>query len=318
MKIAFVMDPLEKLRVPWDTSTTLLMECQRRGFSVYTATISDLFIHGGHAMARLTQTEFHSQTGYHRCGSPKDMSLGSLSLLWMRKDPPIDRAYLDACQILSQVPRGVPVINPPLQLMSKNEKLFALEFRHWTAPTLVTASVQSLGRFLQEMEGRMVVKPLHNRGGRGVRLLEKRDRRWKKILERMTRGGTHPILAQEFLPEAISQGSKRILFVDGRPLPPFLRLPPANVLQGQALRGEKEAPCSLTPLETKMCRELGAVFRRLGLFFVGIDLIGGKLIEINITSPAGIPELNKLYGGNYEAQIIDAMIRKYFSDWRKR
>lgn len=317
MKIAFVMDPLETLRIPWDTSTTLLAECQRRGFAVYTATPADLFIRDGVARGRLTRTEFHPRSLYRRRGSPREMDLASLHILWMRKDPPVDLAYLTACQILAQVPRSVPVLNPPLHLISKNEKLFALEFRRWIPATLVSASVQSLGRFLQEMGGQVVVKPLHNRGGRGVRLLERKNRSWKKILEQMTRRGTHPILAQEFLPEALSQGSKRILFVDGHPLPPFLRLPPANVLQGQASRGEKEAPCALTLREKEMCRELGAVFRRLGLFFVGIDVIGGKLIEINITSPAGIPELNALYGGRQEKQIIDAMIRKYFPGWRR-
>lgn len=301
MKIAFVMDPLEKLRRRWDTSSSLAAECQRRGWKVFTCTPADLHWAAGGVVANLTRTKF-SPGGARRVGSPKPVSLSTMNVVWMRKDPPVDLAYLTACQLLAQIPRPTVVVNNPQSLQTLNEKLFPLDFPKWIPPTLVSRSPAQLRQFLRRQKGKLVLKPLHQRGGRGVRLVRK-----------IPAGRQNDfILAQAFLPAALTQGNKRVLFVDGRLLGVFLRTPPANPLRGEPVRGETELPTRLTRREKAICQSLSAAFRKHRLFFVGIDLIQERLIEINITSPAGIPELNAVHGGHFEKRVIDALCRKFF------
>lgn len=311
MKIAFILDPLETLRLPWDTSSVLLAECQRREFEIYTATPEDLSWKPQGVTAKLAPTRLDSVQGYRRLSPAREMPLSRLDGVWMRKDPPVNLAYLTCCQLLALASRNTAVINNPRLLQTKNEKLYALEFPQAVPPSLVSHSASELGKFLQVQGGKMVIKPLHSRGGRGVELLRKTDKKWRQKISRLTSNGKKIILAQRFLPQAVSEGSKRVLFVDGKMLPPFLRLPTRGMLRGKAIRGEKEIACQLTTTEKIICRTLGRSFRRENLFFVGIDLIGERLIEINITSPAGIPELNALYGGRFERSVIDAWVRKF-------
>lgn len=311
MNTLFIIDSPNKIKMPWDTTLVLAQECQKRKWKVYFAQPSQLYLRSGKLFCEASQFVLNFKRGTFRFLSKQTLSAGKLNLIWMRKDPPVDKSYIQTCQLLTMVPSSTRVLNNPHSLMIKNEKLFSLEFEKYIPKTIVTQQTGLLHEFLKNQK-KAVLKPLHQRASLGIRLLSAKDfpnlKSWKKIRD----NESAYIMLQEYLPAALTEGDKRILLVNGKPIGAFIRPPTPETLGGDSKHYVADLSTRLTKREYQLCRCLKPILKRLGLFFVGIDVIDDKLIEINITSPAGIPELNRLYSENHEKIVIDSLVRKFF------
>jgi glutathione synthase len=223
----------------------------------------------------------------------------------MRKDPPFDLDFYFATQLLSLVdPRRTLVINRPSGLREANEKLYALRFPEVTPKTVVTADMLRLREFLEELGGEMIIKPLDGCGGAGVFHLHRSDRNLTSILETATQNGSRLIMGQQYLPE-VRQGDKRLIVLDGEPLGGVLRVPREDEHRGNIHVGGQVVRSEVTDRDREICRRLAPSLKADGLYFVGLDIIGGWLTEVNVTSPTGVQEIDRLDGVNLEAKVID-------------
>ena len=305
----FVVDPIARLRPTKDSSVALMQAAQRAGQQVWVATPADLSVTGlepGHeplvwaqpvelADIRPTPEGWHVPEPWVVLGEPRWLPLGHFPRVWMRKDPPVDEAYLYATHLLELAAfQGVRVLNHPAALRSWNEKLGALRYSHLMAPTLVSAQVEQLAAFARD-HGDVVLKPLGGRAGQGVVRSHGGAPGLKALLELVTQQQQLPVMVQAFLP-AVTAGDKRILLVDGEPLGAVNRRPAAGEFRSNLAVGGEPEPTELTDQERRICTELAPALRAEGLFFVGIDVIDGRLSEINVTSPTGVREVERLGG----------------------
>lgn len=304
-----MIDSVKELKFPWDTTSFLASASQALG-AIYFCHPKDLFWDKNNVWAHALNAKINPKKGMTLNKKKQTLSLNQFQIVWMRKDPPIDANYIQTCQLLALAPPSTLVLNNPQTLMLKNEKLFALEFQKWIPQTIVSRDKNELHSFLQK-QSKVVIKPLDNRGSIGVRLISKKEFASKSKWLDVTNNESAYIMAQEYLPEAITQGDKRIVLIDGKPIGAFLRPATPETLKGRGLSYVSDLPTELTLKEKQLCRDLAPQLKKLGLFFVGIDVIAEKLIEINITSPAGIPELNHLYGKSFEKEIFDLLYRKF-------
>jgi glutathione synthase len=228
-----------------------------------------------------------------------------VDVAFQRKDPPVDPAYIAATQILGTCSKTL-ILNRPEAILAFNEKLFALHFPDLMPKTTVTRRISELRSFMQAQGGEMIVKPLDGKGGEGIFHLVDGEKNISSILEQSTQFGTHLVMAQEYLP-AIRQGDKRILLLDGEPIGAVSRVPADAEVRANLHVGGRAEKADLTPGDLEIIRRVGPVLKREGLFFVGIDVIGDRLTEINVTSPTGIQEINALDSACLEAIVIDAV-----------
>ena len=247
--------------------------------------------------------------GFER-GDWAERSLGDFDVVWMRKDPPFDMTYIFTTYLLDLVPPRTLVLNHPAGLRSRNEKLFAAAFVDLTPPTLISRDARRILAFTEALPGRVVLKPWDGNGGRGVLVSQRGDPNLRSMVELLTDNGRSFILAQQHLPE-IAEGDKRIILVDGEPGGAVLRVPGHGDHRGNLHVGATAHPTTLTPRELEICARIGPTLRREGLVFVGIDVIGGCLTEINVTSPTGIQEVNRFDGVALEARIVDAALSRH-------
>ena len=303
----FVMDPVESLDIAGDTTFVLMLEAQRRGMRVLEAHPDGLEVDGGRVLARVRPLQVRREPGRHfEAGEWTRLDLDAeADLVLQRKDPPVDAAYITATQILALCRRAL-VLNRPAGILAANEKLYALGFADLMPPTRVTASIASLEGFLEEQGGEMIVKPLDGRGGEGIFHVHREDRNRRSILEQSTAFGTKTVMAQAYL-EAVRQGDKRILLVDGEPLGCVLRVPDVGEHRANFHVGGRAARAELDAADRRIVERLAPSLRRDGLFFVGIDVIGGLLTEVNVTSPTGVQEIDRLEGRQLESDILDAL-----------
>lgn len=307
--ILFVMDPIERIRVEKDSTFAMLLECRRRGWNTHTCGIGDLYVLDGEPFATAERVHvFDDPRRWFEREKAAERALAGFSAVFMRKDPPFDNEYLYATLILDLAKaRGCPVVNDPQALRDCNEKLFTAWFPQCCVPTLVTRDLDRLRRFAAE-QGALVVKPLDTMGGESVFRIAPGDPNTNVILETVTRRGTRTIMAQRFIP-AVSEGDKRILLIDGEPIPYALARMPApgegraNLAAGAQGRGVK-----LSARDRWICEQVGPELRRRGLLFVGLDVIGDWLTEINVTSPTCVRELDRIYGLNIAGRIMDALL----------
>lgn len=237
------------------------------------------------------------------------MPASGFNLILMRKDPPVDARYLRAVRLLSRVPSPTWVCNAPRSLSRWNEKKIILEFPGWIPPTRVTADTRAIGRFARKIGGTVVLKSLTSFGGRGVERVDPASPGFARLVRKMTRGGGTPIVVQAFLPE-VSRGDKRIFFVDGRPLGALLRIPSAGGFLANPDLGARLRRTRLSAREKRLCSRLSPFLKKHGIFFAGVDVIGEKLTEINITSPGMLWEWNETDGARHERQIVDLFEKK--------
>jgi glutathione synthase len=304
MRIGFLMDPIESVRVDHDSTFALMLECQRRGLEVRELRQEWLYAAEGRACSRMRTVEVQRQPGAHyRVAGDFDAPLEELDILFMRKDPPVDVAYVRATQLV-ELSDGPLLLNHPRGLRAANEKLFALRFPDLTPATLVSREISRLRAFIDAQGGDGVVKPLDGCGGQGVLRVRRSDPNLSALLEIATEGGKLPVMAQAYLP-AVREGDKRIILLGGEPIGAVLRVPRAGELRANFASGGSAAPAPLTARDREICRRLAPSLEELGLWFVGIDVIGGKLTEVNVTSPTGLVEIDALSGQSLEQRVID-------------
>ena len=305
-KFAFVMDPLEKVLPDKDTTFAFMLEAIGRGHQAYFVALHDLFAVGNRPFAGARRCAVMRATPHYRfLDEGAEYPLESFDAVFMRKDPPADAAYLYATMLLSLADRSRTfVLNEPAGLREANEKLYALNFPGAIPPTLVSQDLGRLKRFMAEQGGQMIVKPLDGHGGESVFLAAAEDRNLNAILEAVTRFESRPIMAQRYLPE-IRDGDKRLLVLDGEPLGCTLRVPRDDENRGNIHVGGNCVKAEVTARDREICAMLRPRLKRDGLYFVGLDIIGNYLTEVNVTSPTGIQEIDRLNGETLEAQVID-------------
>lgn len=307
LRLAFVMDPVEAVDVRADTTFALMLEAQRRGHHVLYVAPGDLGVEDGRATARVRPVELRPDPERPaEKGAPRHVVLDdAVDLVLQREDPPVDADYVTATQILALC-RRAPVWNRPAGILAANEKLAALQFADLMTETLVTRRVPELVDFMAKMGGEMVLKPLEGKGGEGIFHLRHDDRNLFSILEVATRLETHWVMAQRYLP-AVRQGDKRILLLEGEPLGAVLRVPAEGETRANLHVGGRAEPAVLDDADRRIVQRLAPWLRREGLHFVGIDVIGGRLTEVNVTSPTGLQEMTRLDGVNYAARVLERL-----------
>lgn len=302
------MDPIESITISKDSSFAMMLEAQRRQHTIFYMQQQDLFVRDGTACAQAHRIVVEdNKTRWFTVVDTQEITLSDLDLLLMRKDPPVDDAYIHATHILSLAEtQGVKVVNNPQALRDVNEKLFITSFPECIPPTLVTSQISRLKSFIEKQE-QAVVKPLNNKGGEGVMRLSENDPNTNAVLALLTHSGKTAIMAQRFIPEIV-QGDKRILLINGDPVPyALVRLPGKKDWRGNLAAGATYKAQPLTQRDHWICKQVGPVLRKKGLAFVGMDVIGDYLTEINVTSPTCIRELDATGGITIAGQFLEAV-----------
>ncbi len=310
-ELGVIMDPIDTIHPEKDTTLALLREADRRGFTLYYMELSALFLQYGIAWGNCHALQLHKDKNpWYSLSAPIKRPLDQFDILFMRKDPPVNLEYLYATYILEHAEaNGVLIINKPQSLRDANEKLFATWFPQCMPPTLVSASSILLKNFVEEQQS-VVFKPLDSMGGHNVFKCQITDPNITMIIDLLTKTETRHVMAQRFIPE-ITAGDKRILLIDGEPIPYALaRIPPKNEFRGNLAVGGHGEGRELTERDWWICAQIGPTLREKGLFFVGIDVIGEYLTEINVTSPTCLVELEKAFELNIAGQVLDCLIEK--------
>lgn len=300
------MDPIETIKPAKDTSLAMLIAAQARGWELLYMEQGDLYLHAGEARARVRKLSvWDAPAGWFQLSEEHDEALGQLDVILMRKDPPVDSEFIYSTYILERAEAaGALVINRPQALRDANEKAFTAWFPECCPPTLMSRSMVRLRDFLTE-HGKIVVKPLDGMGGASVFVLDQQDPNISVVLETLTRRGKRLTVAQQYLPE-ITSGDKRILLIDGEPVPYALaRVPAPGESRGNLAAGGQGIGVPLTERDRWICAQVAPTLREKGLLFVGLDVIGDYLTEINVTSPTCVRELDKLYGLDIAGQFLD-------------
>jgi glutathione synthase len=306
--LGVLMDPIRSINIKKDSTFAMLLEAQARGWPVRYMEQGDLFLRDGETFARHRALKvFDDATPWFELGQERTEPLAALDVVLMRKDPPFDMEYVYTTYLLERAEdAGALVVNKPRGLRDANEKLFTAWFPQCTPPTLVTREAARIRRFLAE-HGDIILKPLGGMGGESVFRLRAGDPNINVVVETLTADETRFAMAQRFIPE-IAQGDKRILLIDGEPVPYALaRIPAPGETRGNLAAGGTGVGVPLSERDRWICTEVGPRLREKGLLFVGLDVIGDYLTEINVTSPTCIRELDRLYGLNISARLLDAI-----------
>lgn len=310
--LGVVMDPISQITPYKDSTLAMLLEAQRRGWTIYYMEMADLCVREGvaYGQTRTLSLRDDNNDWFEFTSERSEMALGELDVILMRKDPPFDTEYIYATYILERAEAaGALVVNKPSALRDVNEKMAITAFSQFCAPTLVSRSAAQIRRFLLAHD-EIVLKPLDGMGGSRIFRVAKGDPNLSVMLEVLTEHGTRYAMAQKFLP-AIEHGDKRILVIDGEPVPKVLaRIPAAGESRGNLAAGGRGEGMEITQAERDMCTEMASFMREKGLIFVGIDVIGDKLTEINVTSPTCIRELDKIYDINISELLLDAIAKR--------
>ena len=313
-QLAIVMDPIGSIKVHKDSSFAMLLAAQAREWTLIYMEQGDLFLRDGEAFAMTRSLRVIDRTSdWFELGNPEERRLGELDIILMRKDPPLDMEFIYTTHLLEQAERaGAMVVNRPSALRNCNEKLFATQFPDCCAPNLVSRDPEHLRSFLDEY-GDIILKPLDGMGGASIFRVKKDDPNISVILETLTLLGQRTAMAQKFIPE-ISAGDKRILMIDGEPVPYALaRIPARGETRGNLAAGGRGEGVELSERDQWICSQVGPELRARGLTFVGLDVIGDYLTEINVTSPTCIRELDHIYGLDIAGQLMDSIQAKLSS-----
>lgn len=315
LRIAVIADPVARFLPDKDTTFVLMLEAQRRGHAVFAIEHRELFYRGGDvsAVARRVEVRRPSAPGepHHQFSELAIAPLTSFDAVLMRSDPPVDEDYLYTTHLLSLVEaEGVFVMNRPAALRDANEKLYALNFPDLIPRTVVTRDIIILKDFLADLGGEMIVKPPHGWGGLGIFHVHERDRNLNAILEMMTDNGKKLVMAQEYVKEVRETGDERVVVVDGEPLGAVARIPREDEHRSNLHVGGTARKVVLGERELRICNRVGDRLRQDGLWLVGLDIIGDYLTEVNVTSPTGVQEIDRLDATNIEAKVIDLLERK--------
>tara|TARA_Y100001968_G_scaffold259285_1_gene246475 strand:- start:17334 stop:18257 length:924 start_codon:yes stop_codon:yes gene_type:complete len=304
MQFLYVIDPIKNINQSKDSSAALMQATGRKNIKVWVCTPQDLEARGDEVWASSIEVETNPWISFKK---NECIPLAKFNCIWMRKDPPVNEAYLYATHLLEVAERkGVKVVNKPSSLRAWNEKLGALRYSHLMAPTIVASKVQDLINFANINED-VVVKPLGGKGGQGVIRITKDSPGIKAMIELITSQEQLPVMMQKFIPE-VTKGDKRIIIVNGNPFGSINRIPKDDDFRSNLAMGGKAQKSELNSQEENICNELSNHLKDEGLFFVGIDVINGMLSEINVTSPTGLREIERLSNSLISDQVINELL----------
>ncbi|MFM2419651.1 MAG: hypothetical protein RL385_4374 [Pseudomonadota bacterium] len=310
MRLVFVMDPPARVHPDTDTSFALMLEAQARGARVEHCLPQDLYLLGGALYASVRPVTVQRDADLHmQLGAAQDVALSDVDAIFVRKDPPFDSSYLWTTVMLEHVRGRTVVINDPRGLRDANEKLYACHFPELMPETLVANDRERIRSFVRQVGGRAVIKPLDGAGGEGVMALREADENFRAIVDVVTHGGSHVAMVQRFLPE-YTAGDKRILLLDGEPLGSVLRVPQRGDIASNLHMGGTAHLSVIDDKDRRIIETLKPRLVRDGLHFVGIDVIGGYLTEVNVTSPTGIQQISRLNGENVCAKVFAWLDKK--------
>jgi len=311
VRLVVVMDPIGAIKPAKDSTLGLLLAAQARGWQLFYAEQKDLWLRDGVAFGSLAPLKvFEDLANWFTLGQAQSGKLGEFDVILMRKDPPFDTQYIYTTYILERAEiQGALVCNRPQGLRDMNEKVYTAWFPECCAPTLITRDMHAMGEFLRE-HGKAVCKPLDGMGGKSIFVLEQGDKNRNVVFETLTGYGTQYAIVQRYLPEIVTAGDCRIILVNGEPVPFALqRIPTAEDHRGNLAAGARAESRPLNQRDRWLCAQIGPKLRAAGMLFVGLDVIGDYVTEINVTSPTGIRELNKKHGVDIGAMLVDAIER---------
>jgi glutathione synthase len=306
LKVAFQMDPIGAVNIDADSSFRLALEAQARGHELFYYAPDALRYEAGRVLARGWPIEVRRQKGDHvTFGLETEIDLADWDVVWLRQDPPFDMHYITTTHLLDMLAGRALVVNDPFWVRNSPEKLLVLRFPELTPPTLIARELSAIRAFKAE-HGDIILKPLYGNGGAGVFRLDPNDRNLAALHELFAGFTREPLIAQKFLP-AVAKGDKRVILVDGEPVGAINRIPAVGETRSNLHVGGRAEPVKLTDRDREICARIGPVLREKGQVFVGIDVIGDWLTEINVTSPTGIQELERFDGINVAARIWEAV-----------
>jgi glutathione synthase len=312
VRLAVVMDPIGHIKPAKDSTLAMLLAAQARGWEVLYLELADVWLRDGEAWGRVAPLEVRNDLeDWYSRGEPQLERLGDLDVILMRKDPPFDTEYIYSTYILERAQSaGALVVNGPQGLRDMNEKVFTAWFPECCAPTLITRSMPDMAAFLAE-HGKIVVKPLYGMGGRSIFVVERGDKNSNVVFETLTDHGERFAIAQRYLPEIATRGDARVLLIDGEPVPYALaRIPSETDNRGNLAAGARGEGRPLSERDRWLAGRIGPAMRERGMMFVGLDVIGDYVTEINVTSPTGIRELDKQFKLDIGALLMDAVARR--------
>jgi len=304
--LAVLMDDISSIKPIKDSSFAMMLEAQKRGWEIYTFDTNDMFYEDGKVVANACKTLVRdSEHDWYECEDIEELPLNNIDVIFMRKDPPFDMDYIYATYLLEQAENsGTLVINKPSSLRDANEKLFALNFPECMPETLVSSNIKKLSEFISKIKT-AVVKPLDGMGGTDIFKLTKGGKNIEEVLLKITNQGSRFIMAQEFLPE-IKDGDKRILLINGKPVDYALaRIPAEGNFKGNLAAGAKGIGQPLSERDRYLCSQITPMLIEKELMFVGLDVIGDFITEINVTSPTCIRELDSQFSLNISSMLLD-------------
>jgi glutathione synthase len=311
LAVAIQMDPIHTINIDADSTFALALEAQARGHVLFHYLPSALTLRGGRLLTKGRSLEVFRQYGaHHKFGPDQELDLGAMDVILMRQDPPFDMAYITATHLLELLPpEGPLVVNDPASVRNAPEKLFVLKFKELMPPTLLSLDAAEIRAFWAE-HGDIILKPLFGNGGAGIVHLRPGDDNLNSLLEMYAQMYREPVMVQRYIPE-VRQGDKRIVLIDGEAAGGVLRVPAEGEARANLHVGGRAEKTELTPREKEICAAIGPTLKAQGLIFVGIDVIGDYITEINVTSPTGIQEIGRLNNDNLAAKIWDAIEARY-------
>jgi glutathione synthase len=306
LAVAIQMDPIERIDIDADSTFVLALEAQRRGHGLYHYLPTELSYDHGRIKARARPLQVRRERGNHfTLGTPEVLDLRTFDVVLMRQDPPFDLNYVAATHLLERVHRDTLVVNDPVSVRNAPEKLFVTQFAELMPPTLITYDFSEIRAFRAEHKD-IIVKPLYGNGGAGVFHIDPDDENLNSLLDLLAQTVREPLMVQRYIPE-IKQGDKRIVLIEGRAAGAVNRIPPAGDARANLHVGGRAEKATLSRRDLEICEALGPVLAEQGLVFVGIDVIGDWLTEINVTSPTGLQEIDRFDGVALEASLWDAI-----------
>jgi glutathione synthase len=312
VRLAVVMDPIEHIKFAKDSTLAMLLAAQARGWTLSYLEPGDLRLRDGVAEGRARPLSVKDDPQHwHTLGPPQLQALGTFDVILMRKDPPFDTEFVYLTYILERAESaGAVVVNRPRGLRDMNEKVYTAWFPQCCAPTLVTRDMQDMAAFAHT-HGKIVCKPLHSMGGHSIFVLEPGDKNSRVVFETLTADGSHFAMAQKYLPDIVVGGDSRVLLIDGEPVAYALsRIPDAGDNRGNLAAGATGVGRPLNERDRWLCQQIGPVLSAAGMLFAGLDVIGGYVTEINVTSPTGIRELDRQFNLDIGRLLMDAIERR--------
>jgi glutathione synthase len=311
-RLAVVMDPIEDIKPVKDSTLAMLLAAQKRGWELHYLELRDLLLRDGVAFGRAHPLEVRADLDdWFTRGDPREQRLGEFDVILMRKDPPFDTEYIYATYILERAElQGALVVNRPQGLRDMNEKVYTAWFPQCCTPTLITRDMSEMLAFLRE-HVKIVCKPLYGMGGRSIFVLDRGDKNTNVIFETLTEYGTRFAIVQRYIPEIVVKGDARVLLIDGEPVPYALaRIPTAEDNRGNLAAGARGEGRPLSERDRWLAAQIGPTMRERGMLFVGLDVIGDYVTEVNVTSPTGIRELDREFKIDIGSMLMEAIERR--------